>query len=63
MIYKNRNGNRHGFRFVFLSRQVPIGIAHIFYVQDLSKETNKILNRRQRSPYFPDVGLSSQLFL
>ena len=45
--------------FLFIQRHQPF----LATLPDLSKETNKILNRRQRSHYFPDVGLLSLLFL
>ena len=40
------------------------GIAHIFLeIVDSPKETNKILNRRQRSPSLDEWKLFSLLFL
>ena len=50
--------------FIYLSLQTPILELHTFLLKSGSnKETNKILNRRQRSPYFRFLWLSSLLFL
>ena len=59
---KIKKGYRHGIPFFMLSAFL-IGIAHIFLKNSgVQKETNKILNRMQMSPFLNFLWLFTSLF-